>query len=196
MTKPAFIVEGDLEQKFIQLVCSGCPVRKINCNGDSVKIELIAKRVGTLGRLLHKRHSPIIVVFDREQRTETIDEIENIFRESLRPELIEVPVIIGIPDRDIENWILADIEIFAEKSGAERELFPPNYEGEKGKTIIKKYIGRNRSYVETIDGVKWLKACRPSIMRSKSLSFNKFSQALDDISCWWLKEQHFDNLLY
>ena len=190
MIKPAFLVEGDLEQKFVQNTCPGCPVQKINCNGDDVSVASIAKRVGTLGRLLHKKHSPLVVVFDREKRTDSPDEIESLFRKELQAEDIQVPVIVGIPDRDIENWILADLEVFQQAIGANPGDDKTIYEGQKGKTIIKKQLGQGRSYVETIDGVAWLKSCRPDIMSKNSFSFAKFAEALSGISCWWLKQHH------
>src|ERR1044072_2910006 len=104
MTRPAYLVEGDLEQKFIQNTCPGCKVQKINCNGDDVSLEAIAKRVGSLGRFAHTRHSPLIVIFDRERRDETSEQIEAKFREILTHEQIQVPIIVGIPDRDTESW--------------------------------------------------------------------------------------------
>ena len=129
MTKPAFLVEGDLEQKFIQATCSKCPVQKINCNGYEVSVESIAKRVGSLARLLHKRYSPIIVVFDREGRDASLEEIEMEFMALIGREEIEVPIIVGIPDRDIENWILADFEMFEQITGIKR---PAAREGIRG----------------------------------------------------------------
>lgn len=190
MTKPAFLVEGDLEQKFIQNTCPGAPVQKIGCNGDAVAIASIAKRVGTLGRLLHKRASVIVVVFDREQRAESSEQIEAQFRDALIDEGIEVPVIVGVPDRDIENWILADFESFIGCARITTENLEEVYEGLKGKTQIKKLLGPGRSYVETIDGVSWLKSCRPSVMKEHSDSFRRFANALASLPCWWLSQPH------
>lgn len=189
MIKPAFLVEGDLEQNFIQITCPGVPVQKIGCNGDSVTIEAIAKRVGTLGRLLHKRCSVLIVIFDREQRIETALQIETAFIAALKNEGIQVPVIVGIPDRDIESWILADPEAFAQSARITVPDFTIPIDGTKGKTQIKKLIGTGRSYVETIDGVRWLKSCRASEMKSKSHSFGRFAASLKDLSCWWLNDR-------
>jgi len=76
MTKPAFIVEGHLEQAFVQMICDGSPVRRIGCNGTDVKIEAVAKHVATHARLLQRRFDPLIVVFDRERRLQTCTEIE------------------------------------------------------------------------------------------------------------------------
>ena len=56
MSKPAFFVEGKTEQRIVQTLCPGCPVRIINCNGDGVSLEAISKRVGTLARLLHEKN--------------------------------------------------------------------------------------------------------------------------------------------
>jgi hypothetical protein len=189
MTRPAYLVEGDLEQKFIQNTCPGCKVQKINCNGDDVSLEAIAKRVGSLGRLVHERHSPLVVIFDRERREETSEQIEAKFREILAHEQLQVPVIVGIPDRDTENWILSDYETFASSAKLKADAEEACYEGKNGKSVIKRAIGPERSYVETIDGVAWLKAARPSVMRQNSASFCRFVEALSALPCWWLDQQ-------
>jgi len=63
---------------------------------SKLRVEII------LGRLLHKRHSVLVVVFDREGRTESSENIKLVFIQILKAEGIQIPVIIGIPDRDIE----------------------------------------------------------------------------------------------
>lgn len=188
MTKPAYLVEGDLEQKFIQNICPGCPVKKIGCNGESASVEAIAARVGTLGRLLHKRYAPLIVIFDRERRDISVDELEKSFLSELLKEKIDVPVIVGIPDRNIEAWILADYEMFLQsaKLNPSSQLF--TFEGKNGKSVIKQTLGFGRSYVETIDGVAWLKSARPSIMLRNSPSFSRLYNALSKLECWWLRQ--------
>ena len=188
MTKPAFLVEGDLEQKFIQNVCPGCPVRKINCNGDDVSLEAIGKRVGTLGRLLHKRCSPLVVVFDRERRTDTAQMIEVNLSEILEHEAIQVPIVVGVADRHIENWILADYETFARSAGISKSVPVRSFEGKKGKSAVKRALGANRSYVETIDGVTWLTAARPTVVAQNSPSFKRLAEALVSLQCRWLNQ--------
>jgi hypothetical protein len=191
MNKPAYLVEGHLEQKFIQNICPGCPVRKINCNGDDTNIEAIAKRVGTLGRLLHKRYSPLVIVFDREGREKSSEELEKAFKEILAQEKIDVPVIVGIPDRDIEAWILADYEMFTQSAGLGTITPFSTFEGRKGKSVIKQALCYGKSYVETIDGVAWLKAARAAVMKEHSPSFKRLLTALFELDCWWLRELEF-----
>ena len=188
MNNPAYLVEGDLEQKFIQNTCPGCPVKKINCNGIWTSIEAIAKRVGTLGRLLHKRHSPLVVVFDREGREESAEHLEKTFREVLAQEKIDVPIVVGIPDRNVEAWILADYEMFLQSARLGASSPVSTFEGRNGKLVIKQTLGEGKSYVETIDGVAWLKAARPAVIQKHSPSFNRLFSALSDLDCWWLKQ--------
>jgi Domain of unknown function (DUF4276) len=190
MNNPAYLVEGDLEQKFIQNVCQGAPVQKINCNGDETSLDAIAKRVGSLGRLLHKRHTPIIVIFDREGRKEESEDIELQFREKLKSENLNVPVIIGVPDRNIETWILADPEQFSASANVSNVSDQCRFEGKCGKANIKKLLKNKATYVETIDGVKWLKSSRPNEIQKNSPSFRRFAAALAKLNCWWLKELH------
>lgn len=192
MNKPAYLVEGDLEQKFIQSICPGCPVRKINCNGESVNLKAITSRVGSLARLLHKQHSPIIVVFDRESRDQTSEDIEHMFSNLITTENIQVPVIVGVPDRNIETWILADYRRFAKSAKIEEMLPNSSFEGKNGKTAIKQALGNGNGYVETIDGVEWLKAARPRVMRENSPSFRRFAALLPDLTCWWMQQQELD----
>jgi hypothetical protein len=188
MNRPGYLVEGDLEQKFIQQICPGHPVQKINCNGNQTSIEAIAKRVGTLGRLLHKRCSPLVVVFDREGREESAEDIGRQFEHSLAQEKIDVPVIIGIPDRNIESWILADYPTFLVSAGLPQSSPVLSFEGRNGKSSIKNALGTGKSYVETIHGVAWLKAARPSTMQTNSPSFRRLFAALAALDCWWLKQ--------
>jgi hypothetical protein len=189
MNKPAYLVEGDLEQKFLQKICPGSPVRKINCNGKDVSLEAIAERVESLGRLIHKRFSPIVVVFDREGRTQTCEQIEAKLFKLLEKEMIQVRLVIAVADRQVENWILADYEMFTKSAAIQNETARPSFEGENGKSRIREALGRARIYVETIDGVAWLQAARPEKMVQNSPSFSRLVTALAELPCWWLEQR-------
>jgi hypothetical protein len=180
-----------LEQEFIRNVCAGAPVRKIGCNGDDVSIAAIARRVGTQGRLLQKRHDPLVVIFDREGRSETSQELEQSLLNALADEGLTGTVIVGVPDRDIEVWMLADSEIFRASAAIAPEVEVAACEGQKAKAKIKHMLwGRGkRPYVETVDGPLWLKKARPSRIASQSPSFARLSAALDQLECWWLQQQ-------
>jgi hypothetical protein len=190
MSSPAFIVEGHLEQAFLKNVCPGTPIRRIGCNGDDVDLRTLAKFIGTQGRLLQKRFSPLIIVFDRERRSMPCDQIEVEIREYLQDESVSVQIVIGIPDREIENWILADAISFCNCSGTERTALESTYEGRPGKAAIKS----GRVYIETSDGPLWLKKCQPVRMAAGSESFRRFYDCVRETQCWWLQPRNDEQL--
>jgi hypothetical protein len=67
MPEPAFLVEGQMEQRIIQSLCPNKPVRLIRCNGDDVSMAAIARALNARLRLL-LNYSPIIIILDRERR--------------------------------------------------------------------------------------------------------------------------------
>ncbi|MGA2180944.1 MAG: DUF4276 family protein [Verrucomicrobiota bacterium] len=190
MTRPAFIVEGHLEQDFVQTVCEGSPVRRIGCNGTGVKIEAIAKHVATHARLLQKRFDPIIIVFDRERRIETCECLEKELKIELQKLNVTVRTVVGIPDRDIESWILADYETFATSIGIDPIVPDKNFEGEKCKGKIKELAAEKFHYNEIIHGVAWLKNAKPYKMKVCSPSFSRFYEQLSGlVNCRWLQQE-------
>ena len=188
INKPAFLVEGVLEQKFVQATCPSAPVRRIGCNGDDVAIEAIAERVGTQARLLQRKYNPIVVVFDREGRDVSCDDIRARLLELLKTEGLTGDIVVGIPDRDIETWILADFERFLEAAGVQPEMVLDSFEGIKGKSRIRAFLKDGRPYVETVQGVAWLKNSRPAILRKTNRSFSKLFDELVALDCWWLQQ--------
>lgn len=183
MPNPAFIVEGQMEQRFIQNACPGAPVRLLGCNGDSVSINAISTRIHFHLRFLANRY-PIIIIFDRERRETTSEEIVAQLEAMLLAGGVSVEnIVIGVPDRTIENWILADHACFRE----ELSINIPNacYEGEFGKNSLKQRIGREYHYGETTTGVALLKRMQPWRALGNSPSLAAFLSRLE-LDCWWL----------
>lgn len=185
MNEPAFLVDGNLEQRFIQNVCPNKKVRILNCNGEQVSISAIAKRIATQYRLLIKKCSPIIVVIDRESRDETPHQICSELYRYLSEENISDNLIIGVADRMIENWILADKKNISKFANIAEDSIP-NIEGKHGKGFIKNIIP---DYNETTTGVELLKKSNPHRMLNSESFKNFFDSIYDKIDCWWLKKQ-------
>lgn len=183
MNKPAFLVDGFTEKLVLEKICPNTKINRINCNGNSVSLESIAKRVATLIRIMNNRHYPIIIVVDREDREMTVAEIEVKLKEEIEKNGIKDDVRIGVCDRMIENWILSDWETFAETCKSENNIKPANTEGMKGKAFIKKVYP---NYQETTDGVNMLLKANPKKMYDNSDSFKKFTTQIADINCDWL----------
>jgi len=184
MNKSAFIVEGHLEQYFIQATCPGRPVRRLECNGHNVSVAAIAKRIMTHCHLFNNNYYPIIVMIDREDRHETSTQICSLILSEVRGLGITDNIIIGIADRMIENWILADPDIINQCQNKIKDVPAASYEGFLGKNIISQYL---RSYQETTDGVDLLLKCRASHIKNSSPSFADFCTRLPKNNCHWLK---------
>lgn len=185
MSKPAFFVDGQTEQRSINKICPGHPIRLIGCNGKKVALSAIAKRLKTQIKLLNNRYYPIIILIDREDRKESIQEI----KEELKKELIKIGVkdecLISVCDRMIENWILADKKNIIKHTGKKIYFKKSNYEGLKGKSIIKRYYS---GYHETTDGVTLLSKSNPKTLCENSESFRDFAETIKKIECYWLAE--------
>jgi hypothetical protein len=188
MTRPAFLVEGKMEQLIVQSLCGGAPVRVINCNGDDVTLEAIARRVGTLGRLLQRKYRPIVILFDRERRTESSETIKNKFLRLLSQEGLDSDIIVGIPDTMLENWLLADLATISTLVTIAEKHTNRNFEGLDGERELRKILPRPFVYVKTIHGVDWFLRGSAQRMRTRSKSFNDFYEALSRVPCKWLGE--------
>ncbi|MFA5794425.1 MAG: DUF4276 family protein [Candidatus Brocadiia bacterium] len=185
MSNPAFIVDGQMEQKIIQKICPGQPVRLLQCNGRNVSYEAAAKKAASLIRL-QKRYQPIIIIFDREGRPDNHRFIANALYRAIEDQGIpKVTVIIGVPDRMIENWLLADIKAVNCYYSKIKPIKQKIFEGNSGKSRIRSLIGRSQ-YSETQDGPEIFIKCNQSCMCQNSDSFNEFYGKIKTIKCRWL----------
>ncbi len=184
--KPAFLVEGRMEKLIVESLCPGSAVRIINCNGDEVSLEAIAKRIGSLSRLIQNRFSPIIVIIDREARDAPSSKIRRDLSALLTQEHINVPIVVGVPDRMIENWILADAGTFATIINRKSNAISESFEGTAGEARLKELLPDNITYVKTIQGVEWFKSCDADTICQNSASFREFANAIADVKCPWL----------
>src|SRR5690348_2601584 len=117
MPEPAFLVDGVMEQRIIARLCPDRPVRRIECNGHDVALEAIVDRVDLHIRDLNNRYHPIIILIDRETRRSSCEEILSEMRTLLDAKGHANQCVIGVVDRCIENWILADWENVSQKMG-------------------------------------------------------------------------------
>ncbi|WP_157835397.1 DUF4276 family protein [Xanthomonas sp. SHU 166] len=175
--RPAYLVDGITEQRFVQAICQGSPVRLTNLNGNSVSAEAIAKRIASIVRLWKGRHYPIIVVVDLEKRSLSADEFARQVEESVKAQGIEDLLIVGAVDRMIENWMICDEAVWGE--GQLRELT----DGFSGATELKRMMP---TYDKAADGPTLLIESRASEIAKRSKSFKVFCEKLQGLKCNWL----------
>jgi len=184
MTNPAFIVEGHLEKAFLEKICPGRTVRKLEVNGRDVALDAIIKRVETLSILFHGKHYPIVVVFDREGRGQSAIEIAKIVRDGLAKKLPSDTFVVGVADRMTENWILADWATLAQTIQDLPAIPPSNVEGGNGKALLRSLL-KDKKYSATIDGPRLLVQAKAHAIAQGSTSFEALRAQLS-FGCAWL----------
>lgn len=183
---PVFFVDGLTEKKVLQKLCPNKKILTTSCNGNSVKISMIAKKLSSLIKLCGNRHFPIIIVIDREGRTESTAQIKVSLEKEIRALGITDELRIGVCDRMIENWILADKDVMNKKCDYVNDGV--SLDGCHGKNYMKKLIP---GYHETTDGVELLSRCKPQNLYDNSPSFKEFAETIKDIGCEWLNDLKF-----
>jgi len=181
MSNPVFIIDGFTEKKIVQELCPGQPVRRTDLNGKSVTITAIAKKIASLIRSLGNKYYPIIILIDKEERPLTFEQIaDELMVKLIEEDITDQDIRIGVADRMIENWIIADWE----KLTGTMDGKPINTEGISGSGHIKKAKG---SYDKIIDGVDFFLSARPQVILANSLSYKCFINQLSDINCRYLE---------
>lgn len=174
----AFLVDGVTEQRFVQMVCKDAVVQRINLNGASVQTTALAKRISSLIRLWGGRHKSIVVIVDLEKRTQSADLFATELLEALRGEGVATGVVVGVADRMIENWMIADPGLWPGMSIKE------NVDGCSGLTVLKKYTASH--YDKAANGPELLKKSRASELKKRSPSFARLAEQLGHLRCHWL----------
>lgn len=181
MSRPAYLVDGQTEQKVIKKICPKQPVKLIGCNGDTVCLKEIAKRISTHINLFNNNFYPIICLIDKEKRTDSIKKVEAELLNHLNELGHENDyIIIGVADRMIENWILADWDNFAKYYDIKTKSPKTSFDGIGGKGFIRKNVD---FYHETIDGVDLLLSANTQVLYDKSPSYKAFIDKINDIEC-------------
>jgi hypothetical protein len=192
MPDPAFLVDGVMEQRIISRLCQGKIVQRLNCNGTDTPIEVIVDRIEFHIRILNNRCSPIVVLIDREKRPATCEQIIQQISEKLDERGYGGQYVVGVADRCIENWILADWNNVAERF-KEHGIKPiddcSKFEETQGKTELKRLLPRELLYNEPTWGKDMFLSCRPEKIYENSASFRAFVDKLS-MQCPWLTAMH------
>lgn len=179
MTRPAFLVEGHMEQRILRNICPGAPARRIGCNGDNVSLRVMSKFIASQIRLLGNRHHPIIIIFDREDRQESSEELAADLLGLLHEVgLDDQDIRIFVADRDVEDWILKDMETLKARTGVD-----PG-EGvflRKGGLI--RLLSQRVAYHETTVGVDLFLASNKERIAQSCQIFNALRNTALELGC-------------
>jgi hypothetical protein len=177
----AFLVDGQMEKRIIQKLCPSTKVLTLNSNGRDVTPEAISKRIGSLYRLLGNRYYPVVVIIDREGRSLTATQLKRqVLSHLAKLGIPDNQMIIAVPDKMIENWILADLACIGVVAKQK------SFEGKGGKGVLKKILREHDiSYHETTVGVDLFCGINPVTAANNSKSFRELCKSIAP-HCDWL----------
>lgn len=193
LNNTVFLVDGKTEikalrDKFSKEYGIFPDVRKTGCNGKGVTPEgYVSASIGTLKLVLRNRYRHIICIIDRESRAISARKLADKIRITIveqvsnnlifRRDDIENKLIVCIPDRMFENWIIADIkgiQVHSDLIDSSSKQKP--FDGTNGIGILQKIM--KVSYKKTIHGPKLFKSISFNRAKNNSPSFENFFSAI------------------
>jgi hypothetical protein len=174
MERIAALVEGHTETHFVKAAYPRAIVQRCLPNGKDVHIDLIIETIHDRMEILGGDIKKVIIIFDREGRIETAEQIHSYVREKLNKLCNNRKFYIGVSDKQIENWIVADNEYLRKIYNKIEYQYPGD--GTSGKEILKKLHGTDQA---PGDKAKMLKLTTPSKSKQNSLSLANFIDQID-----------------
>ena len=169
MERIAAIVEEHLEAHFIKETYSRALVQRCLPNGTRVNLDLIVDAIADQLEIIDGTVRRVVVLLDREGRPETCGEMSQYLRNKLSVIDPSRSFYVGVSDRQIENWILADQVFIANHFNL------PSYvycgDGVAGRGRLASLTGGDLS---PLDKARILKATSPSRSCDYSMSLSSF----------------------
>lgn len=181
MERIVALVEGHLETHFVNSSYANAIVQRPFPNGDDVDLDLIIESINDQLETVGGDISKVVIMMDREGRDQSAKDIASHVGDGVSKANPNRSIYVGVSDREIENWILADEELMA--SSFSLKSYKYKYEGNKGKSILRDISGGvDLGYR---DKAKILKSCVASRVASNSSSFEQFQSSFD-FEWWWI----------
>lgn len=176
----AALVEGHTEIEFFNRSMSGVLAMRVIQNGGTLDVALNSIERGF--RALGINRSKIIILFDREASELTCQQLAEEVRVRIEPHRANRTVVVGVPNREIENWMLAAQSLVRDT------ISEPGYqyacEGSSGKSRFE----RLTSIRSPAEKAQFLKKAVASDIAEYSPSFDDFLNQFDEAFDWyWIK---------
>jgi len=177
-----YLVEGDMERLAFREKFK-IRASKLGAYGHSVSMEKIAQKICV--QLLYSANVKFVfIMFDREQRNQSADELSSSLRKVLEVKFPNIEFCIAIPDRDIESWIFSDKaaceSYFGKKIGKSTKS-----EGTKGTDYASRVIGPGR-YDKMTDGPRLIQKISWPIIERSSQSAKAANLSRHFDQCPWV----------
>jgi hypothetical protein len=164
-----------METHFMRQSYGNAIVQRPFPNGDSVDLELIIEsirdRLETIGGPITK----FVVLMDREGRPQSAADIAQTVLDRLKAHSPARSFYVGVSDREVENWIIADEERMREAYGTSAYEYAG--EGKNGKAILEQLNGGIDASFR--DKATLLNSCSSVRAATKSPSLAHFLAQID-----------------
>lgn len=110
MERIAAIVEGHTEAHFIRATHASVLISRSIPNGRSVATEVIVEAIVDALELMSGSITKVLILLDREGREISAEDLATQIRDGVESHCGSRRLYIGVSDRQIENWIVADEE--------------------------------------------------------------------------------------
>lgn len=175
MERIVALVEGHMETHFVRSTYANAIVQRPFPNGRDVALEIIVECIidalETVGGGIYR----IIILLDREQRTLESCDIAAFILSSVRSAFPTRRFFVGVADRQIENWIVADEEFVRNRFGLASYTYAGD--GTYGKGVLDTLCGNDLRGPK--DKALMLKACSATRSAQGSQSLRAFVSSID-----------------
>jgi hypothetical protein len=108
------------EEHFIRATYSAAQIVRPFPNGEDVDLNLIVDAIVDALEIMSSNISKVLILLDRERRSLSANELASTLFTALTQKCTNRTFYIGVADRQIENWIIADEQRM-------RECFDPGF---------------------------------------------------------------------
>jgi hypothetical protein len=169
----AAIVEGHTEEHFVRSTYGAVLISRAIPNGRTVPAEVIVEAIVDALELIGGQITKVLILFDREGRAATAESLAQVVREGVAARCGERSLYVGVADKQIENWIIADEQEM-------RRRYDPSFgysgDGSGGKAILQRLTGVSLGPRDT---AQLLKACSARRASEKSASLAALIGSVD-----------------
>ena len=173
------LVEGHTETHFINAAYGNAIVQRPIANGKDVGLDVIAEAIVEHLNTISGSISRVVILLDREGRQMSAKEMRDEILKRLEPSKGGRTIYLGVSDRQIENWIVADQNSMRARFSDSNYTYPGD--GCSGKHLLKGLAGADAS---PRDKAVWLKATQASASRQRSTSLEDFLAQIDFYWPW------------
>ena len=139
MERIVALVEGHTEEHFVRSTYANVIVQRPFPNGKSVSLEFIVDAIVNSLEFVGGNIRRVLILLDREERLLSASDMAAYITNSVSARCPGRLFYVGVSDRHIENWVLADEQQIRMTYGDPQYIYAGD--GTNGKPLLKRLLG-------------------------------------------------------